>query len=125
MSASVRTAPASVRPVVQSVQETLLTLAVMSVLSHERAGDRVIFLFHMRVVILVVGTGTGERDTSGMTESVETGTLRVLQFWNRPENVTPMHVPLVLIYQLTPYWAEGRWGVWSEGADAFSTWQFL
>jgi len=57
---------------VQSVQETLLTLAVMPVLSHERAGDRVILLFHMRVVILVIGTGMGERDTSGMTESVET-----------------------------------------------------
>jgi len=42
---------------VRPVQEVHFTLTVMPVISHELAGDRVVLLFYMGVVILVVGTG--------------------------------------------------------------------
>src|SRR5450759_2959853 len=42
---------------VQPVQEINLSLAVMPVISHELADDRVVLLFHMGIVILVIGTG--------------------------------------------------------------------
>ena len=56
-----------VQCLVQSVQETLLSLAVMPVIPHERADDGVVLLFHMRVVVPLVRTGTGEADAMWIT----------------------------------------------------------
>jgi len=47
-----------VQGAVQPVQEIDLNLAVMPVISHELADDRVVLLLYMSVVILVIRTGT-------------------------------------------------------------------
>ena len=56
---------------VQPVQEIDFFLCVMSVIPHELPDDRVVLLFHMGIVILVIGTGTGEGDPTGTTETDE------------------------------------------------------
>jgi hypothetical protein len=60
-----------VQGAVQPVQEVHLFLGVMPVIPHELADDRVIPLLYMSIVILVVGTGPGEGDPSGMAETDE------------------------------------------------------
>jgi len=54
---------------VQPVQEIDFFLCVMSVIPHELPDDRVVLLFHMKIVILVVRTGPGEGDPTGMAET--------------------------------------------------------
>ena len=56
---------------VQPVQEIDFFLCVMSVIPHELPDDRVVLLFHMSIVILVIETGTGEGDPTGMAEANE------------------------------------------------------
>jgi len=56
---------------VQPVQEIDLNLAVMAVIPHELPDDRVVLLFHMGIVILVIGTGPGEGDPQGTAETDE------------------------------------------------------
>jgi hypothetical protein len=56
---------------VQSVQEVDLALAVMPVVSHELADDGVVLFFHMRVVVPLVRTGTGEGNILSMAEAGE------------------------------------------------------
>src|SRR5664280_3797526 len=56
---------------VQLVQEIHLFLGVMPVIPHELPDDRVVLLFHMGVVVLVIGTRPGESDVTSMTETHE------------------------------------------------------
>ena len=42
---------------VQPVQEINLLLGVMPVIPHELADNRVVLLFHMDIVVLVIGAG--------------------------------------------------------------------
>jgi hypothetical protein len=49
-----------------------LTLRIKPAVSQASAHQGPVLALHVTVVVLVVGTGMGERDTSGMTESVET-----------------------------------------------------
>ena len=60
-----------VESLVQPVQEVHLFLGVVPVISHKLADDRVVLLFHMSIVILVIETGTGEGDPTGMAEANE------------------------------------------------------
>jgi len=60
-----------VQALVEPVQEINVTLAVVPVISHELADDRVVLFFHMGVVVLVIGTGTGEGNILSMTEARE------------------------------------------------------
>jgi len=60
-----------VKSLVQPVQEADLSLGVMPVMPHELTDDRIVLLFHMSIVILVIGAGTGEGDVPGTTEAAE------------------------------------------------------
>jgi hypothetical protein len=60
-----------VQEAVHSVQEVHLFLGVMPIISHELADDRVVLLFHMGMVILVIGTGPSEGDPQGTAETDE------------------------------------------------------
>ena len=58
-----------VKSLVQPVQEADLSLGVMPVMPYELTDDRIVLLFHMSIVVLVIGAGTGEGDVPGTTEA--------------------------------------------------------
>ena len=58
-----------VEALVQAVEEVHLLLGVMSVILHELPDHRVVLLFHMGVVVLVIGTGTDNTPRLGQKGS--------------------------------------------------------